>query len=509
MPQIYRRRTNNLRPKAKVGSYYRPMKRASLPMGLVDKFKMLPKRFRIILGASLLVVALVITGICLLSGGKGSPTLSNNGKPAGNTAVHTPTASDPTVSLPPRPSALAEPMVTPEAIAVRDISFGSMNLKSKEKLINQPASFGTELFYSAGSGALESKDDPLKKLYLYNIETGEEKKVATTKLAGGGLYETQVNTDWLVWLETDHHDKNYIYVQNRKTGDTTKIRECKNGKPKLRLAGDTLIWMEPVDKSKDQLMMVDLKTQENLILSTFTDLVTYGVSAPCIYVEQNTAAGNTPASTAEATPTPTPTPSPTPSNTPGATATTDDTSGEDSVGNTGSTANTTIVWAGPDITQTAEQKAADGDRSTIYWLMLGADAIMNDDGKLNTKSFSPGTYVHEPLYNGKYFVWTDGNYAPNSKLYISEPNGTPKEIADGITTYSLGDGIVVYGKQQQVWVYVIATGEYCRLTNMSEKGMLPYANGKTVLWYDKTDGSVDDKLRFKVLTDQDIAPGAN
>ncbi len=506
MPQMYRRGSRTIRPKRTAQSYYRPARRKSPLVELIEKIKRLPRRFLLIVGAALVIVVVSVTALALASGGKNPGSLSSGGSST-HKPKPTPTSTDPTVSLPPRNAPLEVPMVTPEAVSVRDISFSSTALKFKEKLINTPGINGNELFFSAGSGQLEAKDDPLKKLYLHNVATGEEKKIADVKLAGGGFYETYLNDDWMVWVETDHYTFNQIFVLNRKTGDKTRIKECKNGVPKLRLAGDTLVWLEPVDKNKHQLILFDLKSQENLTLTSFEgeNTVTYGVMAPDVYAEPIASAGDdgTATATATATPTPTPTPSPSPAQSPSAEGDSESAGGEAA----SSAYRTTVLWADTDKSQTEEQKKTE-EHSTIYWLQLGEDAIMDDNGTLKTQQFSPGTYVHDPLFNGKYFVWSDGNNSPKSKLYISEPNGTPKVIAEGITTYSLGDGFVAYGKSQQVWIYIIATGEYCRLSSGDEKGMLPSANGMTVVWYDKTDGSVADKLRYKVLTRQDLLPEA-
>jgi hypothetical protein len=517
MPQIYRRRPQDLRSKPKIGSYYRPVKRQSAfsvilrRMGrLPHEISKLPRRFLIIVGSAALVIALVITTICILSSGSPTSTAINNNN--GKTAKpgSTPTATDATVSLPPRQAALAAPLVTPEPVAVRDISFGAKSIHFTEKQINQPNVYGDEIFFSGGTGSLDS-GAVLKKLYLYNIKTDKETKIKTISLAYGEFYETLINKNWLVWLETDHHTFNYIYVQNRKTGDVTKIKNCKNGKPKLRLAGDTLIWMEEVDKNQDQLMMFDLVTQDNMSLFTFDDVATYGVSAPCIYEESSTANPTATGATASptASPSPTATASPTPTATAGSSASPTSTASSntwDKANSPDSSDLTTIVWAGPDASQSADKIKSDGEQSTIYWVPLGQDAI-DENGNIKKSSFSPKTYVHEPLYNGTYFAWIDGNYSPNSKLYLSLPNGTPQVIAQGVTTYSLGDGILVYGKNQQVWVYVISTGETCRLTSGHEKGMLPYVTGRTVLWYDLTDGDSADTLRYKKLSDQDLLLG--
>lgn len=387
-------------------------------------------------GAAALLVAVLIFAVVRLTSPSG-PTPDNPAVPESTAAL---TTAD-------RSAKLNTPSTEPPESTARFIGFGAQDFHFAEKQINQPAIFDTEIVFSAGTGSISGP--VLSKLYYYNLDTGEEKLLSESKIYQGEYYETLISHDWIVWLETDHGKNNKIYTMNRATGTVSMIKNCENGKPKLRLYGDILIWMEQVENSLDQLYMFDLESQENLSLFQISDVSTYGVSAPCIYED-------------------------------------------------------TVVWSGPDTSQTDEDKAANGDKSSIYWVTLGENTFTGD--QLNTNSFSPGTYVHEPLYNGEYFVWIDSNKSPNSNLYIARANETPKLIASGVTTYSMGDGIVVYGKDQGVWCYVIDTGEICRLTHDGEKGMLPLAQNRTVVWYNLSANSEKDMLRYKVLDEQDIHP---
>lgn len=442
MPQVHRRRSMRKRSSAGIGGTFdgtnhlpalRPRR------GLMAMSARRVSRRSVVFGTAALVVVIlcIVGGVFLSRHGGATPVAARV------------LATNRVVTLPPRATPLASPAVTPEVVPYRDISFGTKNVQFTDKQINLPSIFERELLFSSGTGSLDS-GSVLKNLYLYNLDTDKEEKVASAKMKQGEIYETVLNSSWIVWLETDHHTNNYIYVMDRKSKDkkVVQLKNCKNGMPKLRLDGNTLIWMEHVDKKTDKLYMTDLTSQDNMELFTFNDVATYGVSAPSI-------------------------------------------------------SNDTVVWAGPDSAQTADQAKADGAHSTIFWLKLDENAIGADD-KLNTKSFSPGTYVHEPLYNGKVFVWIDGNKSPNSKLYMSEPNGTPKIIAEGVTTYGLGDGVIVFGQSQQVWAYVIDTGEICRLTGANERGMLPTINGRTAVWYNLSSDSSKDALKYKILTDEDL-----
>lgn len=392
-------------------------------------------------GATAVLLAVLIIVIVKLSApSAGSPQISQSAAPQQSAAAEPQQSGE-------RAARLAAPSLAAPVAAARYIGFGAQDFNFAEKQINQPSIYDTEIVFSAGTGSLSGP--VLNKLYYYNLDTAEEKLLSTSNLYQGEYYETLISPDWIVWLETDHGKNNKIYTMKRATGAVSMIKNCSNGKPKLRLYDGILIWMEQVDDSLDELYMIDLETQENLSLFEIKDVSTYGVSAPCIYQD-------------------------------------------------------TIVWSGPDTTQTDEDKTANGEKSSVYWVALGEDTYTGDT--LNSHTYSPGTYVHEPLYNGEYFVWIDGNKSPNAKLYIGKDGEAPTVIDQGVTTYSIGNGIVVYGKDQGVWCYVISTGEICRLTHEGEKGMLPLVHNRTVVWYNLSSDSKKDTLRYKVLTEEEIHP---
>ncbi|MEX1376664.1 MAG: hypothetical protein AB1Z23_04210 [Eubacteriales bacterium] len=330
-------------------------------------------------------------------------------------------------------------IVEPDPEKVRDISFGAKDIEFKERQINIPGIFDTEIVFSAGTGSLDN--EVLTKLYLYNLDTQTEQLITSSKVGyQGEIYETYINHNWIVWLDTDKGKKNYIKVMNRGTGQIFTPRYTETGQPKLRLYGDTLVWMEQVSDKVDKLYMFDLNVQEDLTLFEFTDKATYGVSAPCIYENY-------------------------------------------------------IAWAGP---------GEDADTSGIYFLKLET----NEQGLFSEpEKYFPGTYVHEPLYNGEVFVWQDTNKSRYGKLYIGRFGEEPTMIDQNITTYALGDGVVVYAKDSIIWAYVIETGEICRLTSPGESGMLPKVSKRTVVWYNLSSDSDKDVLRYKILTDEDLYPG--
>lgn len=330
--------------------------------------------------------------------------------------------------------------IEPDPNQIRDISFGAKDIEFAEKHINIPGIFDTELVFSAGTG---SPGEALTKLYLYNLDTQTEELITRSKLGfQGEIYETYINHNWIVWLDTNKGLKNNVKIMNRGTGQISPIRASETGQPKLRLYGDILVWMEQVSDTVDKLYMVDLNVQEDLTLFEFSDKATYGVSAPWIYENS-------------------------------------------------------VIWAGPGETE---------NTSGIYYLKLETD----EQGLFNEpQEYFPGTYVHEPMYNGEVFIWLDTNKSREGKLYMGRVDEEPIIIDQNITTYQLGDGIVVYAKNSSIWVYVIATGELCRLTSPGEEGMLPTVSNRTVVWYNILLSEELDKdvLRYKILTDEELYPG--
>ena len=97
-----------------------------------------------------------------------------------------------------------------------------------------------EVITSAGTGSLDG--EVLTKLYLYNLDTQTEELITKSQLGyQGEIYETYINHNWIVWLDTDKGEKNQVKVMNRGTGQIFTLKTTKTGQPKLRLYGDILV----------------------------------------------------------------------------------------------------------------------------------------------------------------------------------------------------------------------------------------------------------------------------
>lgn len=418
-------------------------------LAAADWRRALPRLGILAAGAAALVVA--VLGVSALVGNRTVEAPAATALPAG-------LATQRPRDYPQRGEVLSEPLMTASPGGARDLSFGAADIRFDKDSINMPAGiYDTEIVFSAGSGSLDG--EVLTDLYRYSLDTGEYEKIVSTGEYKGEIFETLINHNWIVWLDTDHGTNNKIYVYDRNDNTSSKkflLQNNKNGKPKLQMYGDTLVYMERTSKTVDSLVLFDLLEQDQITLFSFNDVVTYGVSAPCVYEDWIVWAGPVEEKAAEAT-------------------------------------------AVPDATSAAQEEEV----SAIYYMKLDEDFDANG---AHPRIYEPGTYVNDPLFNGEVFVWSDGNKKPGRSLYISEPSGTPAVVATGITTYSLGDGIVVYGKDQGVWVYIYGKGETCRLTAEGERGILPVVTGRTVVWLNKSAASNRDVLRFIILTDRDLYP---
>lgn len=372
------------------------------------------------------------------------------------------------------PTSTLVPGTTAGAVVV-DMGSHAQVLNISEKRINQPSVYGTELLFSAGNGTL---DKPvLQTLYLFDTQTEKLTKITTSQLKDGEIYEAYISQDWLVWLDTDHKGTNVIYKMNRKAiddmkaGTITEVRQTENHSPKLRLYGDLLVWMEQIGDSDDQLYIVDLKSGEDLALQEFTE-ITYALSAPYIYQR-------------------------------------------------------TVIWAGPDPDQSAEEKEA-GETSAIYMVEFApaVDANATDapdatatlpavtedpnatpdpnatedpGNELTPVLYKPGMYVHEPMSNGEVVVWIDKNKAPDSNLYMSLEGGAPVLIHKNVTSYSLGNDFIVYNYNQTVYAYYYKKDVTVQVSEDGKPSILPQTQGNLIVWEDKTPGQEKDTFKYNLL----------
>ncbi len=338
---------------------------------------------------------------------------------------------------------------------VVDRSQGAKEMKVDEMRINQPSIYGHEMLFSAGSGSLDRS--VLTNLYLYDAVTDENKKITSSKLDGGEIFETYLSEKWIVWVDTDHKGKNVIYKLEREKMNDGKwdtdilvVQEPENHMPRLGLYGDYLVWMEQVSDSEDKLYFVDLTTDENMAITMFQNS-NYAVSTPYIHKDM-------------------------------------------------------VLWADADPDRVGEnvsaiynlvfEKLGETDTSDEESTETGEE----DSGELEPGVFKTGTYVHNPICNDDIFVWIDKNTAPDSTLYFAYKSGAlpPKALWSNITQYSVGDNFICFVYNQIVYAYYYAEDILLQVSEASRNSILPQAFGSLIVWEDKTD-SGDDMFKYIIV----------
>lgn len=353
-----------------------------------------------------------------------------------------------------------QPWATPEIneevqFSVIDRSGSVRVMEVDEVRINQPSIYGHEMLFSAGTGALESSI--LTNLYLFNAVDGTAKKIATSKMKDGEIFETYLSENWAVWVDTDHKGKNIIYKMNRveidgiKANTISEVRETENHMPRMGLYGDYLVWMEQVSDNEDKLYFIDLTSDENMAIKLF-ESTNYAVSTPFIYKN-------------------------------------------------------TVIWADHD------PEKPDENVSAIYSLVfedLGESDTMDeetdeneeeDSGEMEPEVFMTGTYVHKPICNDDIYVWIDKNNAPDSTLYYAYRSGAsaPVSFWDNVTQYSLGDDFIVFVSNQIVYAYYYKQDELLQVSESSCSAILPQAFDTLVVWEDKTSTSGSDVFKYNIM----------
>lgn len=270
----------------------------------------------------------------------------------------------------------------------------------------------------------------LTKLYLYDLQTGTETELAKTLLKNGEIFEAHVNQRWVVYIDTNQTGSNRICFLDRYTE-----------KPEVALIKETKYALPKLRLYDDYLIWIE-QTEEKTDEINFFDLSTGEDFAVTTLTEDTTYGVSAPSIYGDE-----------------------------------------IIWAGP-------SASGDAEKSAIYYCEISR--LSEDDYVYET--WEADMYVHQPLTNGEAWVWIDKNKAPDSNLYLKYRNGSNVQlVATGVTGYCLGEDIVVYAKDMQIWCYFYKEGIHARLSAADGAGMQPAVFGRTVIWYDLSgeDISVD------------------
>ncbi len=274
------------------------------------------------------------------------------------------------------------------------------------------------------AGHLVGSDVRMDLLFRYDITTGEAQEI-DAPLENQNYVYPMMNDRWLVYLDAKTNGGGYIRAKHLDTGELYVVKQVYADQPVLQLDGDTLAWIERTGTRMDKLFVCDLNTLENTAIRLFSGTA-YGQSAVSMSKGQIVFA--------------------------------DIASGE--TGNAGETS--------------AEQPT-----SAIYSLTLSDQSF---------KPYTPGTYVHDPLTNGKQWIWRSGSHGPGDDLYMTQNGADTKLIGTDIADYGISEHFAAYSKNEAIFVYFFDNGQTIQITPDIERErtqLLGVSNG-VVIWMDVT-----------------------
>nr|MDD6336391.1 hypothetical protein [bacterium] len=118
-----------------------------------------------------------------------------------------------------------------------------------------------------------------------------------------------------------------------------------------------------------------------------------------------------------------------------------------------------------------------GASQVVVKQQLGQDDII----------YSIGFYAHAPRLGNGAIAFLNRATSDDASLYVMLEDGAPIWVERGVAGYAIGDGFVIYGKQNAIWCYNYLTGEYARLMPGGTRGRLPVAGGRYAVWQEWKD----------------------
>ena len=328
------------------------------------------------------------------------------------------------------PTEQSTPSSTPEPtpIARADMSGDVAELVIDYKSVNDPIVSGTEMVFSTGNPMQTSPE--IDKVVLYDMNTGQTSEIADITRRYISLFEPKINDNFIVYLDCKSQFGGAVTGYDRASGETFVMREYLYGKPKVALVGDYALWMQQTRKGSDKLYLYHLPSKESTTIEEFR---------------------NTPFSIAAA-----------------------------------HMDSEALVYVQP----FGESNLLEGSSASMEAEIVVMP--LSDGGDKQLTLFRPGMFVYDPMISGDHIVFIDRPRDENSRLMVCERSAdtytTPEVIAEGIMNFKVGDGYVVYTKDDAVFIYYFADGSSGQLSSSTTRAILSSANGKDVVWYDTTDG---------------------
>ena len=142
-----------------------------------------------------------------------------------------------------------------------------------------------------------------------------------------------------------------------------------------------------------------------------------------------------------------------------------------------SMSNGQIIYAEAD-PNTTEAELNEATKSAIY-------SVERNVGK--TSVYAPETYVHDPITNGKQWVWRNGSHGEGDDLYWTQNAQPPKLLAEDIVEYGLSSTFAAYSKNEAIYVYFFDDGTSTVITPTDrERAQLLGVSNGVVIWMDVT-----------------------
>lgn len=143
-----------------------------------------------------------------------------------------------------------------------------------------------------------------------------------------------------------------------------------------------------------------------------------------------------------------------------------------------------LLWAD---SATAESGS---DTSCISYIDLTSSVI---------KSYTPGTFVHDPKSSGAYTAWLSDVHSSSTSLYgLKGLTGSPVLIDSGVVDFGIGSDFVAYSRGESIYVYTFENKSIHRLTPEYEYAQFLGVSGDHVMWMDVTSRE-RDIVKFAVI----------
>ena len=100
--------------------------------------------------------------------------------------------------------------------------------------------------------------------------------------------------------------------------------------------------------------------------------------------------------------------------------------------------------------------------------------------------YKPGTYIHDPQFNGKYYAWLNAPHSDGVSLYLSDGMDVPFVLAKNVTGFGLSDKFIAYGVDEAVYIYVFENQKTYRISPERELTQFLGVSDGTIIWMDVT-----------------------